>query len=265
MFLSVASNCMNQNTSKERDAETGLDYFGARYYSGAQGRFLSVDPLMASADSIEPQSWNRYSYVSNNPLRFVDDEGKIKRDTEGNPVFAASGSPMSLPHETGPSAVMQPGYLFADNGDPIVAFRNESDDLRFNADCHGTTFADGLYWINNDQVRTLLEGDGYKDLKSKDDAQEGDVAIYTEEGFVKHSATVTKVEDGKASEVWGVGGIAGYAEITSATPGSEGAWANPNAKVEYWRKPDKKKRDNKGKSTSAIQGKAEEKKNEELE
>ena len=32
-------------TAKERDAETGLDYFGARYYSGAQGRFTSADPL----------------------------------------------------------------------------------------------------------------------------------------------------------------------------------------------------------------------------
>jgi RHS repeat-associated protein len=62
-------------TGKERDAETGLDYFGARYYSGAQGRFTTPDPLMASAHVADPQSWNRYSYARNNPLRYVDPDG----------------------------------------------------------------------------------------------------------------------------------------------------------------------------------------------
>lgn len=62
-------------TSKERDAETGLDYFGARYMSSAQVRFTSPDPLMASAHASNPQSWNRYAYTLNNPLRFVDPNG----------------------------------------------------------------------------------------------------------------------------------------------------------------------------------------------
>jgi RHS repeat-associated protein len=62
-------------TGKERDSETGLDYFGARYFSGAQGRFTSPDPLMASARASDPQSWNRYAYVLNNPLKFVDPDG----------------------------------------------------------------------------------------------------------------------------------------------------------------------------------------------
>jgi RHS repeat-associated protein len=59
-----------QFTGKERDAETGLDYFGARYMSAAQGRFTSPDPLLSSAHIASPQSWNRYSYTLNNPLRF---------------------------------------------------------------------------------------------------------------------------------------------------------------------------------------------------
>jgi RHS repeat-associated protein len=62
-------------TSKERDAETGLDYFGARYFSRAQGRFTTPDPLMASARASDPQSWNRYAYARNNPLRYVDPDG----------------------------------------------------------------------------------------------------------------------------------------------------------------------------------------------
>ncbi|MCL4852251.1 MAG: RHS repeat-associated core domain-containing protein, partial [Bryobacteraceae bacterium] len=63
-------------TGKERDAETGLDYFGARYYSGTQGRFTSVDPAMESALLEDPQTWNRYSYVYNRPLTLVDPDGR---------------------------------------------------------------------------------------------------------------------------------------------------------------------------------------------
>lgn len=59
-------------TGKERDQETGLDYFGARYFSGAMGRFTSPDPSLGSAHLTELQSWNRYAYAYNNPLRYND-------------------------------------------------------------------------------------------------------------------------------------------------------------------------------------------------
>jgi RHS repeat-associated protein len=67
-------------TGKERDAETGLDYFGARYFSGAQGRFTSPDwsarpQPIPYADLSDPQSLNPYAYVRNNPLRRVDPDG----------------------------------------------------------------------------------------------------------------------------------------------------------------------------------------------
>ena len=62
-------------TGKERDSETGLDYFGARYMSSAQGRFTSPDPLLNSGRPNNPQSWNRYGYALNNPLRYTDPYG----------------------------------------------------------------------------------------------------------------------------------------------------------------------------------------------
>jgi RHS repeat-associated protein len=62
-------------TSKERDAESGLDFFGARYMSSAQGRFTSPDPSNLSVDFWQPQTWNRYSYGVNNPLSIVDRNG----------------------------------------------------------------------------------------------------------------------------------------------------------------------------------------------
>jgi RHS repeat-associated protein len=63
-------------TGKERDAESGNDYFGARYYASSMGRFSSPDPSgLYYADMTNPQSLNLYSYVLNNPLRFVDPNG----------------------------------------------------------------------------------------------------------------------------------------------------------------------------------------------
>ena len=65
-------------TGKPRDGETGLDYFGARYYAPRIGRFATVDPVLLVDRSIaDPQSWNRYSYTKNNPLRYVDPDGRI--------------------------------------------------------------------------------------------------------------------------------------------------------------------------------------------
>ena len=61
-------------TQKERDNESGLDYFLSRYYSSAQGRFTSVDP--ADAETRFPQDWNRYTYTLNNPLRYTDPDGE---------------------------------------------------------------------------------------------------------------------------------------------------------------------------------------------
>jgi RHS repeat-associated protein len=67
-------------TGKERDGETSLDYFGARYFSGAQGRFTTPDPLLNTGRPWEPQSWNRYAYALNNPLRYTDPTGLYEWD-----------------------------------------------------------------------------------------------------------------------------------------------------------------------------------------
>lgn len=64
----------HQFSSKELDENTGLYYFGARYYNPGIGRFMSVDP--AGIDITNPQSWNRYAYVRNNPYTYVDPDGR---------------------------------------------------------------------------------------------------------------------------------------------------------------------------------------------
>jgi RHS repeat-associated protein len=64
-------------TGKERDSETGLDNFEARYFGSSLGRFMSPDPENISAvlNSDDPQAWNGHTYGHNNPLRYTDPEG----------------------------------------------------------------------------------------------------------------------------------------------------------------------------------------------
>ncbi|MCC6589100.1 MAG: transposase [Bryobacterales bacterium] len=70
----------NKFSGKERDAETGLDYFGARYFSGAQGRYTTPDwsenpEPVPYADFSDPQTLNLYTYARNNPLSVTDPDG----------------------------------------------------------------------------------------------------------------------------------------------------------------------------------------------
>jgi RHS repeat-associated protein len=62
-------------TGKERDSESGLDNFGARYNASSMGRFMTPDPLLNSGRPGSPQTWNRYTYALNNPLKIVDPTG----------------------------------------------------------------------------------------------------------------------------------------------------------------------------------------------
>ena len=74
---SLADGPAQKFTGKERDNESGLDYFGARYFSGAGGRFTSADAPFADQGAADPQSWNLYSYTRNNPLVRVDPNGRF--------------------------------------------------------------------------------------------------------------------------------------------------------------------------------------------
>lgn len=62
-------------TGYEKDQETQLDFAEARMYQNKHGRFTAVDPLMASARPIDPQTFNRYTYTGNNPINRTDPSG----------------------------------------------------------------------------------------------------------------------------------------------------------------------------------------------
>jgi RHS repeat-associated protein len=64
-------------SGKERDTESELDYFGARYYNRAQYGFISVDPIISLKNALSnPQRWNLYSCSVNNPISGIDPDGK---------------------------------------------------------------------------------------------------------------------------------------------------------------------------------------------
>ena len=90
----VTNNDPNQYkfTGKERDSESGLDYFEARHYASSLGRFIQPDEFLGGpgdlfdvdepasqampyADINDPQSLNKYAYTHNNPLRYTDPNG----------------------------------------------------------------------------------------------------------------------------------------------------------------------------------------------
>jgi RHS repeat-associated protein len=78
---SVSGDLVRQKfTGYQKDSETSLDFAEARMYENRFGRFTAVDPLLASGKSANPQSFNRYTYVVNNPLAHFDPDGS-------NPVY----------------------------------------------------------------------------------------------------------------------------------------------------------------------------------
>jgi RHS repeat-associated protein len=109
-------------TGKERDSESGLDNFGARYMGSSLGRFMSPDDG-TDHDSANPQSLNRYSYVLNNPLRFTDPFGHSTQTADNGDVLAV--------YDDGDNGVYQ--HTDIDN-------RSDWDGSKLDSDDEGTNY-----------------------------------------------------------------------------------------------------------------------------
>ena len=166
-YPQVAGNNTVKFTSKERDTETGLDFFLARYYAPAQGRFTSPDEWAGGivdaysggqvgkpgslpyADISDPQTINKYAYVRNNPLRFTDPDGHIL-DTLADAAFilydlytiakegatktnitalGADAAGLFIPFATGGGAVVRSARAI-DKGVDTLKASGKADDLR---------------------------------------------------------------------------------------------------------------------------------------
>jgi RHS repeat-associated protein len=91
-FTEAGPHFRYQYTGQEKDSETGLYFYNARYYDARLGRFIQADTIVP--DPLRSQGLNRYAYVLNNPLRYTDPTGHLTTDSFGvpdlqiNPAYA---------------------------------------------------------------------------------------------------------------------------------------------------------------------------------
>ena len=100
-FSNSGDNNRKKFTGYERDNETGLDFAQARYNSSMLGRFTSPDPFAGSATTINPQSFNRYAYVGNNPVNAIDTTGLAGESAGAGSLPGAEGALGRLTGENG--------------------------------------------------------------------------------------------------------------------------------------------------------------------
>lgn len=290
-------------TGYEKDEETGLDYAQARYFNSGLGRFSSPDDFLNDTHASDPQSWNLYVYVRNNPLAFFDPDGKIKRDPiTGQIIYDKTAENVSRTYvsedvvysrssgEKGTATLLitgkvNTGHIYADDGTaieadqstgPLTATLTDSngdvlytgsvdglaeqyEGMNNTTDCHGNTFADGQFWINNDQVQKLMIGDGYDVDNPSETPSENAVGIYSTDGklttwpgrqntTIRHSVNVVDPGDPgvetpqKRGGEWApdspafVESKGGITVRTVTTPSQ--AWTNshPNHQLRYYSK-----------------------------
>jgi RHS repeat-associated protein len=122
-------------TEKERDTESGNDYFGARYYSSSMGRFMSPDwsakvTPVPYAKLDNPQSLNLYAYVLNNPLTHVDPDGHDCHTFLGITVCFGKPAPLPPPPPTpAPPPVPPPPPLTFKPAKPPLPVPDANSDL----------------------------------------------------------------------------------------------------------------------------------------
>src|SRR5208337_3515915 len=131
---------LQHSTGKERDTESGNDYFGARYYASSMGRWMSPDPLQwigwqnpaedASEEAKEeahqkfenwianPQNFNMYAYVNNNPLNHTDPTG-MAGCTAGDKTFTTCTITITYDPKTSQGTLVVTGQNKGDK-DPTV-------------------------------------------------------------------------------------------------------------------------------------------------
>jgi len=148
------------------------------------------------------------------------------------------------------------GFIYADDGTPILSGKATSDmsvTLRDangevfqeggssllgegwsnKTNCVGSAFADGQVWISTDQVPKLKEGDNYKETGSP---SVGDIGLYTKDGTIgttQHAVTVNSIDGGgNVTEVQSKGGITPSAKKKPG-PGPGSAWGNSSSVIIY--------------------------------
>jgi RHS repeat-associated protein len=127
-------------TGHERDRDpagglNGVDYMHARYYAPSMSRFLSVDPELNVEGTIaQPQKWNRYSYVLDNPMKYTDPNGREENLVGGGTIVNSSSQTVYIAFD---------GQMGTRSTDYVIPLKPGESSERFTFDADAVVVAPG--------------------------------------------------------------------------------------------------------------------------
>jgi RHS repeat-associated protein len=210
-------------------------YFGARYYRADIGRFTTVDPVYTWKENLtDPQRWNRYAYVRNNPLRYVDPDGR----TTQNPQSSSSDDVRAKHQGELPVKATASGrtvtYEYA-NGDKFTITGTHPNRDQNPGNVITGDFATSRGAIGNDRAFAIFPSpaEGWTAMK---DTVTGKYGKSTVNGMIESYAPPSENDTaGYQKTVARVSGVTGDSVISSLTPQQLGALLNAMARaVEGW-------------------------------
>jgi RHS repeat-associated protein len=158
-------------TGKERDTESGFDYFGARYYVSLTGRFQTPDLPFIDQRPTNPQSWNLFAYGRNNPTNIVDPTGNASEAihcsgggalascapyerNDGEDAAPTVTIDVETERESSTSnAVRILAYALGGGNPQVVAIALQIHNQVYGANLSGPYVAD----LNSPEIKTLLD------------------------------------------------------------------------------------------------------------
>ena len=208
-----------QYTGKERDTESGYDYFNARNYHSEVGRFLSVDPLAGKYPGISP-----YAYVANNPINAIDPDGRDIVDAQGRHVnisFNKNGTLSFSKNATSDIRRVANALNLTAAGRTQLKAVNQSDihvKINISTDSKIEKKDDGTYYTYGETVQGNYNSkDNYGKNVNADGTygiKEATITIY--EGTITEDAKRSDAKHGGLTTEQAIGAVAGH-EIVHAT------------------------------------------------
>ena len=165
---------------KERDAETGLDFFEVRHYASGMGRFMQPDP--GPWRLLNPQSFNAYAYGLNNPIRYADSTGLTAEDRV-NEANKLAGEDIPYVSGGGHTAKSDPADGLDCSGLAQTVLRADPDN---NINVNGDNAA---------QIGSALQANG-EFSTSISGVKAGDAIFWSSGGGITHVGIVVSARNG---------------------------------------------------------------------
>lgn len=199
-------------TGKERDSESNLDNFGARYDSSQYGRFMTPDPMGGKAAF--PQTWNAYAYVGNNPLNSIDPTGLdcVYLNNSGNGIE-------SIDNQSSAGECQRTGGAWANGTITQAAYDPNSNDVLLgyaNKDSNG-----------NIQYSQVTATPGQFSPGNELDAVAAGVNASNPQGFINAVGTLMPLGGAAAYGGIAVAGTYGVGTLTTGVATTVGGTAGP--------------------------------------